>query len=495
MFRRVEGKDGWLVVAVIVLLALAMRMPGFGDARHDYDEQLYHLVGLEMLKGHMPYIDIWDRKPFGLFAIFAFTALVSGGSVLGYQLLAAAAAAVGAIQTYVLGRRFGDPFACLVAAFSYLIVFPLFAAPSAQSEVFYIPLLLGMLQLTIAVCERDTIAAAMRPALAAMALGGIALQIKYTVVPQCLLFGLVILWRFARLGAGPVRLARHAAVFAALGIAPTALVAAGYALAGHLDTFVYANFTSIFARGILTGFAAENHLRWITYGSSWLWFVAAIGMAIAAARGKRGNWAYWLVAAYVAASVAAVFMIGNIYTHYFIPPATGLALLAVPAFSASPLRRFLALNCIALAVAFAHFDATAKRGDIHRATLPGLAAQLRPYVDGTDRCLYIFEGPPALYQATGGCIATRYVFPDHLNSALELHAIGTDPAAEMRRMLATRPGAIVSTALAELPMPNHTTAAILRAELARNYTRISGPPNWLWLYVRNDQLRAGRPDG
>ena len=213
--------------AGIALLALIIRLPLLGDPAPDFDEQLYHLAGVEMLRGHMPYIEVWDRKPFGLFAIYALAALIGGAPPLAYQLLAAMAAALGACQIYTIARRFGDSFASLAAAAIYLIAFPLFAAPSGQSEVFYIPLLLVMLQLTITAWESDTAARALRCALIAMVLGGLAIQIKYTVLPQCAFFGLAMLWRLRQLGARPVQLLGHAATFAAIGIAPTLLVMAG----------------------------------------------------------------------------------------------------------------------------------------------------------------------------------------------------------------------------------------------------------------------------
>ena len=58
----------WLAVAAIALMALLIRLPGLGDPAPDFDEQLYHLAGVRMLHGYMPYVDIWDRKPFLLFA-------------------------------------------------------------------------------------------------------------------------------------------------------------------------------------------------------------------------------------------------------------------------------------------------------------------------------------------------------------------------------------------------------------------------------------------
>ncbi len=490
---------GWQIFAFITLLAMIVRLPGFGDPAPDFDEQLYHLAGLEMLKGQMPYVDVWDRKPFGLFAIYAFAALIGHGMPISYQFLAAAFAAVGASQVYCIGRRFGDMWASLVAALIYLISFPLFAAPSGQSEVFYIPLLLGMLQLTIAACESGSMEKARKSALIAMLLGGLALQIKYTVLPQCAFFGFAMLWRLHRLGVPPLHLAKNAAIFAGIGLAPTLAVTLGYAATGHFGTYFYANFESIFSRGKLVGPMADSYIRWIGWGSGWLWVTTAIGAALVLIRWRSCRFGYGLVALFTAASLSSIFMVGNIYVHYFIPAAAGLALLSVPAFSKGPLNRFLSVIAILLACGYSHFDTLIFRGNIDRATIPRIAATLSPFVGKKASCLFVYDGPMALYQATGSCLPSRYPFPDHLNNALEIESIGVDTGDEVRRIFANRPGAVVTTNLIAVPRRNEITAKIVNEEVAKNYTRIDYvyfPPRMLEIYVRNDQLpRRGLPAG
>ena len=484
----------WFIYVAIAALALIIRMPGFGDPAPDFDEQLYHLAGLEMLKGHMPYIDVWDRKPFGLFAIFAFAALIGQGAPISYQLLAAAFAALGASQVYAIGRRFGDMFAALVAATIYLIAFPIFAAPSGQSEVFYIPLLLAMLQLTIKAYERESAESALKQALIAMVIGGFAIQIKYTVLPQCAIFGLAMLWRLWQLGTKPVQLAKHAATFAAIGLVPTLLVVAAYAAFGHFQEFFYANFQSIFARGRLVGPMADSYIRWIGWGSAWLWVMTAIGIGLVVMRIRPARTGYWLVMGYVCASLAAMFMVGNIYVHYFIPAAAGLAMLSVPTFTKGPLGRLLAAIALFLAIGYAHFDTLIFRSNVDRAAIPKIAEQLRPYIGNNNNCLFVYDGPMALYQATNSCLPTRFIFPDHLNNMLELHSIGVDTGAEVERIFANRPGAVITTSLIAVPKRNEITAKIVRDRLSQGYTRIDNvyfPPRMLELFVRNDMVPKG----
>jgi hypothetical protein len=56
----------------------------------------------------------------------------------------------------------------------------------------------------------------------------------------------------------------------------------------------------------------------------------------------------------------------------------------------------------------------------------------------------VFDGPAVLYRTTETCLPTRFVYPDHLNNALEARSLGVDQPAEISRILATRPGVVVT---------------------------------------------------
>ena len=69
--------DLW-VVAVLALFTFVVRGAWFGDPNADIDEQLYSLIGNAMLDSQVPFVDLWDRKPYGLFALFAMAHAVGG---------------------------------------------------------------------------------------------------------------------------------------------------------------------------------------------------------------------------------------------------------------------------------------------------------------------------------------------------------------------------------------------------------------------------------
>lgn len=64
---------------VLLLITVVLRLDTFGDPNLHGDEVFYHTVGVAMHHGALPYVDVWDRKPFGLFALSWLIAGISSG--------------------------------------------------------------------------------------------------------------------------------------------------------------------------------------------------------------------------------------------------------------------------------------------------------------------------------------------------------------------------------------------------------------------------------
>ena len=70
---------------ILALFTLATRLWTFGNPLINVDEQFYVLTGDRLLHGVLPYVDIWDRKPIGLFLIYAFVCRLFANPVIGYR--------------------------------------------------------------------------------------------------------------------------------------------------------------------------------------------------------------------------------------------------------------------------------------------------------------------------------------------------------------------------------------------------------------------------
>ena len=127
----------WLVPVLLMLLAVAARAQTFGNPVLGYDEQFYLLVGDRMLHGAIPFVDIFDRKPIGLFLIYAGIRLLGGEGTLQYELVALLVAWSTAVLVWRFARRLTAAPGALAAAAAYLIWLDFMEGEGGQAPVFF----------------------------------------------------------------------------------------------------------------------------------------------------------------------------------------------------------------------------------------------------------------------------------------------------------------------------------------------------------------------
>ena len=451
----------WFAPVILALVVIATRAIWLGDPAADYDEQLYSLIGLRWLDGALPYADLWDRKPAGLFALFAIAHAIGGPSPVAYQVMAMGFTFAGSLLLYALARPLADRWGALLAGGAYSLMLPLYGSHAGQSEVFFLPLLLGALYLLTS----DRRHLNLERAIAAMLVCGLALQVKYTALPVCAALGGLALYRFHRQGAKPSALLRHAALFAAIGIAPTLIAGAIFFSLGAGEAFWWANFGSFFLRegaGRWRGDLPIALLPVVVPALLGLW--AALRLSP-----PRDGALYASYAVFAAGLVGTVLLPGTLYLYYLAALVPASLLLALPLFASSrPLARTIVLLMFGFyALFYVGLDQTGKSAQ-RRAGVAHLTQAVAPLVDRNGECLWIFDGPSVLYTTTDSCIPTRFVYPDHLNNALETNALGVDQTGEVARVLAMRPPVIV-TASDPLTRQNMAARKLVANALQRDY--------------------------
>jgi len=477
------ARGDWIAAAVLVLAVLATRALWFGDPVAEFDEQLYSLIGWRMTEGDLPYVDLWDRKPFGLFVIFAFSHWLFGPGPIAYQLVACLFAFAGAMLVYRLSRELVDRASATVAGILYLMLMAAYGSYSGQSEIFHTPLMLLMLWLLRDWQRPD----ATRRALLAMLVGGIALQVKYTVLPQCAFFGAYALYGQWRAGARPPRLAGLAAMFAVLGIAPTAIVALLYAAWGQFDAFWFANFVSFFDR------APSPYGRFQgkqLIGAIPLAVLVGLGLYAALRLNPPRDWrTYGLYAGWGLATLGTVLLPSTVYLYYYGALVPAGALVALPLIDVRAPMRFVPAALLLLGMAWIlNLPDRYVHSLDERRTEERLSATIAPYVGSEEDCLYVFDGPTTLYRTTGTCLPTRYVYPDHLNNALEIASLEVDQPKEIARILANRPGVIVTANFA-VTFQRKENLALIAAATKRDYRPLITSTlhgRWITAWVRRD---------
>ncbi|MFW2831197.1 hypothetical protein [Sphingomonas sp. ID0503] len=468
------GAQSWLTVAILLIVAVACRYAQFGNPAIQVDDQFYLLVGDRMWQGALPYVDIWDRKPIGLFLLYAGIRVFGGDGVLAYQLTATVFAAATAWVITRIAARVAPWPGPLIAGIVYLLYLGVFGGDGGQSPVFYNLLTaLGALMMVKAAEQAVFGRRAFLFGLGAMAFIGLAIQIKYTVVFEGVFFGLTLLFLARTRGLKLGLLVSAGVIWAAVAMLPTVAAAAWYASHGATEPFLYANFTSIFGRN--TNALGQTGGRFLEM----LLLIAPLGLTAwtGAAVPKEGSDRAILriLVGWSLAAVAGVLIFGSYFDHYALPLLLPLAVTAAPAFAGArlgilsgerfrsvPLWLFVAVFAGVLSVITIKKNVKA-RGDGRQ--VAAMVKAIRPRLDG---CLFVYSGEPILYHLTGSCLPGRWPFPDHLNNISEDLSIGTDPLAEVRRIMASRPKLVVSQDTPE-KKANWRTWRYMEAALRRDY--------------------------
>lgn len=448
---------------VVLTRILLLGKPAFHP-----DEQFYLLVGERMARGALPYVDIWDRKPWGLFAIYRSVFWLPLDPIVTYQAMGLLCSVLVALVIERIARMIAPPPAARLAGAAYLLWGPVYNIALGQSPVFYnLPVALAAL-IVIEAGTRDKDPRLPWRGLAAMLLLGVAMQIKYSAVFEGVGLGLLLLMRAWKDAWSPWRIAAVGLAWIAMALLPTVLVTAWYIQHGFGDIYINANFLSVFTRSTGMKRSLEHLLAdfamLIPYG-------LAILVAPRYLRPVRGeNQAglpglrFWALS-----SLFGFLVFGTWYDHYCGPMLVPFSVLAAPVFAREPKRdrwwaRIMliggAIGTIIMTVNQVHVMGTARQMDV---AVKAVSRELH------GRCLYVFEGDSALYRLTNACLPTRYMFPSHLSLSKEAGAMNIDQVAEVHRIMGTRPGVVVTDVLYGRDKLNWPDYEAMRAELHQHY--------------------------
>ena len=451
----------WLI---LLALALAARAITFGNPILHVDEEFYFVTARAMLDGALPFVEIWDRKPIGLFLIYAPAAAFGfPAGIWAYQAMAMAALVGTALLAVRLAQRAGWDRGALLAGAAVVLWPSLIDGQGGQAPIFYNLLVIAAMTLVAPRADGTMPSRLFLRGLGAMALMGLALQLKYSVVFEGAFLGLWLMWSLWRGGATPTRVVVAGAVWAAVALAPTALAFGVYAGLGLSEAWLYANFFSILDRNPDPLTAQLANLAIIVLILSPLLSSALLAWRRSAQSPLRGFLFAWGLAA-----LAGLLAFGSYFDHYALPLIPPLAVCAAGFWGDH--RRF-ALAILALVFVGGQAVLIAKRAT--RGT-PGEIAAIAQAIGPGPGCLHVYSGSTMLYPMTGRCPVTPWIFPSHLSRTRERGAIGVDQAAEIERILAARPEWVV------MRKPYRGERSEIRAQMSKGvaagYTRVATMP-------------------
>jgi len=446
---------------IILLVAILARAITFGNPILHVDEEFYFVTAHAWAHGALPYVDVWDRKPVGLFLLY----LPAGalGLPLGiwlYQALALASLVATAALIARLADRAGWDKGALAGALAYVLWVNFVDGQGGQAPIFYNLLIAGAAALILPRADERSL---YRRGIAAMALVGLALQVKYSVIFEGMFFGWCLLWRDWSAGRRWGMLA-YGAVLVAVAMLPTVAAGLGFAMAGEGDAWFYANFASILDRKADPMLEQFGNLAKILLITSPLIAAALLGLGVTGRHAPETPAVRLWLLGWLAAAALGLLLFGAWFDHYSLPLMVPLAVCAAGFFGDHHDGRRVALAV--LLVAFVGGQVTLATKLLTRGT-PAQLAAIADAVGHGPGCLYVYSGETILYPATGRCALSRYIFPSHLGRVRETGAVGVDQLAEIDRILAQKPAVIVLRPAYRGERID--TRAVVIADLQRNY--------------------------
>jgi hypothetical protein len=447
-------------VLTIIAVALFVRIGEINNPLTHVDDQFYLFTGKAMLNGELPYVDVWDRKPIGLFLIYAAIAALGGNSVLTYHLVAAAFAIATGVIIYRIALRFTDGAGALRAAIVYEALLSTMGGEGGQSPVFY-----NLLMAVAALCAFDAFVrgkAVRKRAIVSMLLVGISIQIKPTTLFEGAFFGLILLAAQFRRDPRFASVARLAVLQLLVAGAPTAIAFASYAAIGHAGDMWFATVSSIFHRSPLTWDDRTSDIPQMLF---FLTVPTLVTLSALVNFVKRGASRLTLfVVGWMLAAVVGFLSVPNFFNHYTLPLMLPMAVAMAPLLADRRDGMMFAIMAVAIPILI---KAPNPHDTIHRRDgFDRTAALVQRELKGG--CLYVFYGPTQFYTATNACHFSPYVFPDHLETEVESTALPVRPEAEVQRIFEQRP-TVVITGYRSFLKRNNRSAQVVERNLACNY--------------------------
>lgn len=467
-----------LLNIILFAFIIASRFQTFGNPLIHVDEEFYLFGGGRLLHGDLPYIQIWDRKPFGIFLLYAFFHLFGPYRIIAYQAGAVMAVWGTAWLLFRMGQTIAPTVGAFVSALLYVALLNLSLGEGGQTPIFYNLLVAGAVALILRRLMRPGRLLRTRDILSAMLLFGLAMQIKYTVVFEGIFVGLYCVFHRFLASRSLSGILKDVSLLAGAGILPTAIIFTFYAALGHRSEWIFANLESIFLRGHVP--IKEIHHLQKRMLVDILPLIPGLVVTGVLAHKKASEPQYLYLTLWACTAGLGIVIFGGWYVHYILPLYAPLALTCAPLWYKKAGRIWVvALLCVVSLIGqYSLRKHRLDHGD--RQTFQAMLNVMKQ----APGCVFVYQGPPELYDTPYWCPLTTHPFPGHFHEAVEVHATGIDVMLELHRVLSKRPEYIVTQD--EFPVnENRAIRKELFREIYASYElvyKFQGPNSSIYLY-------------
>ncbi|MBA5726144.1 hypothetical protein CPA57_07655 [Bombella sp. TMW2.1880] len=424
---------------VLLIVAVISRYPALGNPFIFFDEEFYLFVGGRMLHGDIPYVDVWDRKPIGLFLIYEFFHLFGPYRIWAYQIGALLSAWATSILCMKMARFIAPKTGAFLTGCLYLLWINGAQGIGGQAPVFYNLLITGAMLAIVTFLDQKQTKSLNRTGILVMALFGIAIQIKPTVVFEGIYAGLVLLWMTYQKTKSWSAILVNAFLWCGIALIPTLCVIGFYAGIGHFHDWWFANVSSIFLKQKTPHDSWKTFWHWIHWAVTITLLLLSIMILRALViKQKPTKVSLIFITGWAWAAFAGFILFGCFSKHYALPLFAPFFINAAPLWQARMGRLWLIILVL--------WGGQRNLSEIKQARHMGSARDLKQItrlLSSPGGCVFNFGGPDIILDAVPYCPLTRLPFSAHLNSDTEKTALPVDPDTEMRRILALSPRYII----------------------------------------------------
>jgi 4-amino-4-deoxy-L-arabinose transferase-like glycosyltransferase len=122
-----------IIGVYLILITLLVRSAFFFKDIINWDESTFILMGQSIIDGNLPYTELWDLKPPGVFFIFALFITLFGKSIVSIRLGGALCVILTSFCTYYIGKNLSNNRVGILAA--TLCTFMVSALPAGQATM------------------------------------------------------------------------------------------------------------------------------------------------------------------------------------------------------------------------------------------------------------------------------------------------------------------------------------------------------------------------
>ena len=372
----------WTVVFVIVLLGVQLWYLDFVNG----DESTYIIMGSHVLEGHLPYLELFENKPPGIFFALASVMSIFGENLLAVRFFGTFCLLVSAIAGYAIAIRQTTP---LIAGASMAVFCALtFKTDFQPTMTEHLTIALMMPACWLLVARRNQFWGAFLVGVLLSAATLTRMNIAFVV----LAVGGFYVWRFVRPRPDVPRLA--IAAYGLGGALPLASLLLVYWLVDGLDVFVLAVFRvplHYASHGEMAAIMLEQVSNWRAFVQEdpyiFLPATLLIGTGLATHAISRGKGLLFgdngLLLLVLGAVSLSILRGGAAWGHYLLQALPLVLLLAAAGFERLTTRRlgallFLGLYVLTVGASLARFG-----GSSVEQVRQGLAVSLRSHADGS----------------------------------------------------------------------------------------------------------------